>query len=160
MAEWDFTTKSTQASGIGNTHFYTGRELDAETGLQLNRHRYYASSLGRWLTRDQFEYNDGFNLYQFVSSSPLHYLDPLGLAGKPPCGKFILKPAKVPANPDDKYRPGIVNGIRVEFDPNGPPKCDPCKGKIKITQVIRGRYHFTGWNEPHYDIPRNRGPTT
>jgi len=40
------------SSLIGNTHLYTGRELDPETGLQLNRHRYYATHLGRWTSRD------------------------------------------------------------------------------------------------------------
>jgi RHS repeat-associated protein len=49
----DFSLASSQySSAIGNTHLYTGRERDSETGLQLNRHRYYASHLGRWLTRD------------------------------------------------------------------------------------------------------------
>jgi RHS repeat-associated protein len=50
--EDDFAVASSQTSAIGNTHLYTGRERDPETGLQLNRHRYYASWLGRWLTRD------------------------------------------------------------------------------------------------------------
>ncbi len=30
----DFSAKSTQATAIGNTHLYTGRELDAETGME------------------------------------------------------------------------------------------------------------------------------
>ncbi len=49
----DFSLASSRySSAIGNTHLYTGRGRDPETGLQLNRHRYYASWLGRWTTRD------------------------------------------------------------------------------------------------------------
>jgi len=65
---------------IGNTHFFTGRELDLETGLQLNRHRFYASLLGRWLTRDPIEYaGSELNLYVYVSSRPTNATDPGGL---------------------------------------------------------------------------------
>ncbi len=31
------------SEATGNTHFYTGRERDSETGLQLNRNRFYAA---------------------------------------------------------------------------------------------------------------------
>lgn len=74
----DFSTKSTQATAIGNNHLYTGRELDPETGLQLNRRRFYASWMGRWVTRDPIVYQDSFNLYEFINSRPLTYLDPSG----------------------------------------------------------------------------------
>lgn len=72
----DFTAKST--STIGNTHLYTGRERDPETGLQLNRERYYASHLGRWLTRDPIDYGGGANLYEYTDSRPILHLDPYG----------------------------------------------------------------------------------
>jgi RHS repeat-associated protein len=74
----DFSTKSTQATAIGNTHLYTGRELDPETGLQLNRERFYAVHLGRWTTRDQVEYRDSFNLYEYVGGRPTIANDPTG----------------------------------------------------------------------------------
>ena len=51
-----FQPDSNNLSDIANTHLHTGRERDPETGLQLNRHRYYASHLGRWLTRDPIGY--------------------------------------------------------------------------------------------------------
>ena len=40
-------TDGTQSSRYG----YTGRELDAETGLQYNRARYYDAAIGRFITR-------------------------------------------------------------------------------------------------------------
>ncbi len=45
------------------SYFFTGRELDYESGFQLNRNRYYHSGLGRWINRDPIGYADGYNLY-------------------------------------------------------------------------------------------------
>jgi RHS repeat-associated protein len=66
------------SSTIGNTHLYTGRERDPETGLQLNRHRYYAAHLGRWVNRDPIGYEGGMNLYGYVGGMPTFYVDPSG----------------------------------------------------------------------------------
>jgi RHS repeat-associated protein len=79
----DFTADSVNDDGysdIDNRHLYTGREFDWDSGLQLNRHRYYASHLGRWLTRDPIGYDaDDLNLYNYVGGSPVHHIDPMGL---------------------------------------------------------------------------------
>ena len=75
----DYSTKSSQTTGIGNTHLYTGRERDSETGLQLNRHRFYSSWLGRWVNRDPADYaGSRWNLYEYVQSKPLAYVDAMG----------------------------------------------------------------------------------
>jgi len=68
------------SSAIGNELLYTGRRLDPETGLQLNRNRFYAAGLGRWVNRDPIGYRGGMNLYGYVSGRPLIGLDSLGLA--------------------------------------------------------------------------------
>jgi RHS repeat-associated protein len=47
-----FAVDANGFSDIGNTHLYTGRERDPETGLQFNRFRPYGSHVGRWTTRD------------------------------------------------------------------------------------------------------------
>jgi RHS repeat-associated protein len=73
----DFTPKASQTSDIANTHLYTGRERDPETGLQWNRWRIYLSHLGRWNRRDR-EYLDSYNLYEYVASRPIGQLDPSG----------------------------------------------------------------------------------
>jgi RHS repeat-associated protein len=75
----DFTLDN-DGTDIGNTHFYTGRERDPETGLQLNRNRFYAGYLGRWLQRDPIGYfGSPYNLYEYVHSSPLNSVDPSGM---------------------------------------------------------------------------------
>jgi len=58
---------------------YTGQTLDFESQLQLNRYRYYASNLGRWLIRDPIRYRAGFNLYWYVGDRPTQLFDPMGL---------------------------------------------------------------------------------
>ena len=75
----NFAVDADQISDIGNNHLYTGRERDADTGLQLNRHRYYASWLGRWTTRDPIGYEGAdLNLYGYVVNKPINLTDPMG----------------------------------------------------------------------------------
>ncbi len=67
----NFTNPAT-SSAIDNELLYTGRRRDPETGLQLNRNRFYASHLGRWLNRDPIGYEGGtLNLYEYVNGMPL-----------------------------------------------------------------------------------------
>lgn len=40
---------------------------------------FYDANLGRWLNRDPIGENGGLNVYGFVSNSPIHRFDPLGL---------------------------------------------------------------------------------
>lgn len=47
------------------------------------RNRWYDPENGTWLTRDPLHYIDDASLYQYVGSSPLRFVDPLGLAGTP-----------------------------------------------------------------------------
>jgi RHS repeat-associated protein len=84
----DFTLKFLQTSALGNTHLYTGRERDPETGLQLNRNRFYVPPLGRWANRDPIGYAGGtLNLYQYVESKPLIRLDSYGLFSLAECAE-------------------------------------------------------------------------
>jgi uncharacterized protein RhaS with RHS repeats len=43
-------------------------------------YRTYSPQLGRWLQRDPLGYVDGMNLYEYVRSGPLTWIDPLGRA--------------------------------------------------------------------------------
>jgi RHS repeat-associated protein len=74
----DFTLDN-DGTDVAGTHFYTGRERDYETGLQLNRNRFYAAHLGRWMNRDPIGYEGGTsNLYEYIGSRPVHENDPNG----------------------------------------------------------------------------------
>jgi RHS repeat-associated protein len=63
----------------GNTQQFTGREYDAQTGLQNNRARYYSPELGRFISRDPAGFGGGStNLYEYAYSDPVNIADPNG----------------------------------------------------------------------------------
>ncbi len=98
----DFSVKMTQTSAIDNTHLFTGREYDWETGLQLNRNRFYASHLGRWANQDPIGYAGGsLNLYEYVGGAPTIWVDPIGeqLAPPAPAPAPVAPPAPAPVAP-------------------------------------------------------------
>lgn len=95
----NFAVDANGASDVENVYLYTGRERDPETGLQLNRERFYTSNLGRWLMRDPIVYRGGdANLYAYVMCKPTKDLDPRGLF---PYGHPVTPPRRRPCTPDD-----------------------------------------------------------
>ncbi len=61
---------------------FASKRYDPESGLIYFGKRYYAPSLGRWITPDPQGFQDGPNLYAYVHNNPLHYFDPYGLLAK------------------------------------------------------------------------------
>jgi RHS repeat-associated protein len=63
----------------------TGKERDAETGLDYFGARYLSSVQGRWTCPDQPfadqhpQNPQNWNLYTYVQNNPLKYIDPSGL---------------------------------------------------------------------------------
>ena len=58
---------------------FTGRELDAETGLYFYRARYYDPGTGRFLSEDPIGVNGGdANFYRYVRNNSLNFTDPEG----------------------------------------------------------------------------------
>jgi RHS repeat-associated protein len=71
-------------AGSPNTRYgYTGRELDAATGLMYYRARWYDPQQARFITEDPIGFAGGdTNLYAYVGNDPINFTDPLGLEGK------------------------------------------------------------------------------
>ena len=87
--------KSEGAYADDNPFRFSTKFQDDETGLIYYGFRYYSPSLGRWISRDPIEEDDGFLLYGFVTNRPLNYFDPNGL--------FML-PVIIDPNIDPAYR--------------------------------------------------------
>jgi RHS repeat-associated protein len=73
-------------SGTANTYKFTGKERDAESGLDYFGARYYASSMGRWMSPDWSSSPSGvpyadlgdpqsLNLYNYMRNNPLGGVD-------------------------------------------------------------------------------------
>ncbi|MFO7956343.1 MAG: RHS repeat-associated core domain-containing protein [Candidatus Brocadiia bacterium] len=75
----DFSSDADNASDVKNPYAFTGRRVDAESGLMQYRHRYDASELGRFVSRDPLEYVGGPHLYLYLCARPTAAADPLGL---------------------------------------------------------------------------------
>jgi RHS repeat-associated protein len=66
------------SSRIGNFFMFTAREFDPETGLLYYRARHYDPATGVFVQRDPAGFAYGYNLYEYVGSSPFIFRDPLG----------------------------------------------------------------------------------
>ena len=69
-----------------NDYKFTGKERDAESGLDNFGARYFGSSLGRFMSADPFTVTPGrvidpqqLNLYAYVRNNPLRHIDPTGM---------------------------------------------------------------------------------
>jgi RHS repeat-associated protein len=58
---------------------FTGRELDAETGLYYFRARYYDAIAGRFISEDPLGLRAGLNAYVYLGNDPVNGRDPSGL---------------------------------------------------------------------------------
>ena len=78
------TISSSHADAVDSLFGYTGRDWDAEAGLQCNRARWYDPATGRWLSQDPIGFEAGdANLYRYVGNQPTTLTDPSGLEERP-----------------------------------------------------------------------------
>ena len=89
-------------------------------------HRFYASGMGRWVSRDPIGEAGGRNLYVMTSNSPQSRVDPSGLSDISPVNT-ILPPGQMPGQPD-KPAPGRNFRWPCKWIPEGPKTTDPDPG--------------------------------
>ena len=58
---------------------FSSKRIEDEIGLVFFGRRYYLPTLGRWVTQDPQGFDDGPNLYTYLSNCPLVRIDPYGL---------------------------------------------------------------------------------
>src|SRR5882724_6246821 len=97
----------TTDAATGNPFRYTGRYLDAETGLYYYRARYYSAKLGRFLQTDPIGTKDDLDLYAYVGNDPLAHTDPTGNTGA--CNKQVYK-SPCPPPSTGSHIPGVHTG--------------------------------------------------
>jgi RHS repeat-associated protein len=86
----DYTPFGQIFSGSTNDpYLFTGKERDAESGLDYFKYRYYESNMGRWMSPDPSELTpadlgnpQSLNLYNYVGNNPLTRVDLDGLCWK------------------------------------------------------------------------------
>ncbi|WP_081053120.1 RHS repeat-associated core domain-containing protein [Burkholderia territorii] len=81
--------RASKAAGIvaRNSLRFQGQQEDHETGLHYNRHRYYDTASGRFVSKDPVGLAGGINVYQYARNAVL-WADPLGLT---PCSLIRYK---------------------------------------------------------------------
>ncbi len=115
-------------SKYGNPFMWTGQAFDQNTRQYHFWARTYSSHLGRWLHRDPLGYVDGVNMYEYVRSDPIGFIDPSGQQFSPgKCARIrdsLLKAAE-----------NLYREVR-QYDPDGDlggKKTGPKKGN-RITK--------------------------
>ena len=109
----DYDSFGNGAGSLLTRYGYTGRELDADTGLMYYRARWYDPQAGRFLSEDPIGFAGGVNWYAYVENNPLSYTDPDGLQ--------IRRPG-MPGIPGITPPGGSPGGVR---DPDFPPGVGP-----------------------------------
>jgi RHS repeat-associated protein len=77
---YDSFGNTSPLNNVPQPYYFTGRELDTESGLYYYRARYYDPTVGRFLSEDPMGFTGlDVNLYRYVYNSPVSYSDPPGM---------------------------------------------------------------------------------
>ena len=127
---------STGGATDATEHHFTGKERDAESGNDYFGARYYASSMGRWLSPDwsakeepvpyaKLDNPQSLNLYAYLLNNPLRGVDPDGHEG-PDDPEYDAKIAKQAGNQNGSEHWDISNNnmSNGQMFWNGSNKCN------------------------------------
>ncbi|SDC80285.1 RHS repeat-associated core domain-containing protein [Pseudomonas koreensis] len=139
---------------------FQGQYFDAESGLHYNRHRYYDSRLGRYLTPDPIKLAGGLNQYRYVPN-PTGWVDPLGLNSNcsPPKKPGCEMPGGVGGAKVDEGEPqlpDLIHGV----DPHSLKRTHAIMGKksTKHVEKIRDQMRAGGYDVSYpIDVAEHQG---
>jgi RHS repeat-associated protein len=112
------------------------REWDGDTGLQYNRARYYAPTIGRWISEDSigFYANDP-NLYRYVQNASTNESDPSGLEEKPQIVPVSLRDVY-----DEFMNKGVTeNGMQQKLNDTTSAKIDGTGYHFSVDTFKKGK---------------------
>jgi RHS repeat-associated protein len=129
-------------------HHFTGKERDSESGNDYFGARYYASTMGRFLSPDwsakaepvpyaKLDDPQTLNLYAYVRNNPLVRVDPDGHLG---CGFLWLgncPPPPLPPPPATPKAPGLPKDVPSAHVPGPEYKTADAAGKAAIRATNR-----------------------
>ncbi|EKS9795786.1 MULTISPECIES: RHS repeat-associated core domain-containing protein [Burkholderia] len=135
---------------VRNPIRFQGQQLDDETGLAYNRHRYYAPESGRFISKDPVGLQGGLNTYRY-GPNPTGWIDPLGTT----CKKF--RSGRF-ATPDGAAKAALLRyndkSIRDNLEYGGLIYRTP-DGRFDYTKAIRGEGDVVNPWDPRAPQPPN-----
>jgi RHS repeat-associated protein len=116
------------AGASATTHKFTGKERDAESGLDYFGARHHASAMGRFMTPDpihimkqKFADPQQWNMYAYVRNNPLRFTDPTGMytcTDKNKCSSKQYKAFEKARQNDLRSKdPAVVAAAKAYGDP-------------------------------------------
>lgn len=146
-------SQSRQTTAV-NHHKFTGKERDAESGLDNFGARYYASTLGRFTSVDPLARSASralpqtWNRYTYTLNNPLKYVDPNGKCSAPAgikpgqvgicIGSFIAAKRIGGVGLGDNRGP-VANDPKATFKAQVQLVVDPSKGSIESAKTEAGK---------------------
>ena len=113
------------------------QQVDEESGLHYNRHRYYDTTTGRFISYDPIGLAGGFNLYQYAPNA-VGWIDPLGLRCDSAADKLRRKLSALEG--------AQATADRTRTLPDGRVRYYDKEALARTTGPTRGRSHVTEWN--------------
>jgi RHS repeat-associated protein len=149
-------------------HHFTGKERDGESGNDYFPARYYASSMGRWMSPDPIPWlgwqnppegsseeeeeeshkkfeewisdPQNFNMYSYVNNNPLNHTDPSGMAGCTAGGK-TYSTCTITITYDPKTSHGTLTVTGMNKGDKNPTEL--LKGSVVVGGMVDGKLHVT-----------------
>lgn len=113
VTEWTADTGGASDVGFGYGH-QGGRQMWADTKVDF-RNRFLLTNLGRWGQQDPIRYIDGANLYEYVASQPISFVDSIGLRAAP-ATQPSTKSSTQPSAPTAEEEAAKLHDIAKKFD--------------------------------------------